>query len=161
MNFEEAERRLDVHRARASEKPRWTLTERLETPEGGWTLSRALFGDVGADIYDFEMFNYVYLLDHATSREALVNGLRELSPLADDALDIAEQMTEGDFYDFKIALAHERGISARGDGESKMPDKYYALILPERLITAIGLAQKAEVPLGAAIIRMMEFEKKP
>lgn len=102
----------------------------------------------------------IYLLDNATSHEALVNGLRELSPLTDDALKIAEQMSDQDFYDFKIALAHERGLSMHGEVGSKLPKKYLALVLPRRLIAATELAQKAQAPLGAVIIRMMELEEE-
>ena len=119
-----------------------------------WQVSRELFGNTGADINDFELFNYAYFLDNAKSLEDLVRGLEELSPLADDALDIARTMTERDFCDFKLALVHERKQE-----ESRMPEKFVRLLLPDNFMIGQPMAEKFEVPLGAAVIRLIEIEK--
>jgi len=117
-----------------------------------WNLSRDLFGDVGADINDFEAYNYIYFLDNVKSIEDLLEGLCQLSPLADDALEVAEHMDQQDFYEFKLALAYER----RQD--SKLPNKYSALVIPNWFIYAIPVTDKCKIPLGAALIRVIESE---
>ncbi len=138
-----------------TEQRRWTLEERFNQ-EKDWKISPRLFGDCGADINDFELHNYNYLLDHARSVQDIVNGLRELSPLVDDALEVAEKMREADFYEFKLALAYERGHI---DYEvSKIPDRYFPLVIPKRFFNAVHLADKYLAPLGAMLIRIMETE---
>ena len=134
-------------------KTRWTLEEREEL--FAWQLSSQLFGDTGWNMNDFDASNYVYFLDTVGSLEDLVEGLRELSPLADDALDIAEAMTPQDFFDFKLCLAHERG-RGKIDG-SKMTKRYRQLCIPKRFVKGCIMAQQFEVPLGAALQRMAEL----
>ncbi len=120
----------------------WTLGTR--------TLSKELFGDAGCDINDFQIDNYTYFLDNVASCEDLVRGLRQLSPLADDALLIAGGMSEREFRRFKRALAKER----RGE-YSNAPKKFRVIIMPERFTPAILLADKFQVPLGTALIKLM------
>lgn len=150
-------------------KTRFTLEERLDVEEeyetaGQWRVSPKLFGDVGVNIYDFQAYNYVYFIDHVTSKEELVRGLRELSPLADDALEIAERMDDLAFVQFKLALKRERS-SVERDGRSSMPLRlplrYGVLLIPKRFFEALPLSEKYEVPLGAVLIRIMEKELKP
>ncbi len=118
--------------------------------------SKELFGDVGADINDFQLFNYTYFLDNVRSLQDLLKGLEELSPFADDALDVARSMTERDFCDFKLALAHERW-----QGESRMPERFFHLLIPDKFIAGQPIAEKFEAPLGAVLIRIMEIEAEP
>lgn len=125
------------------------LEERLQDR---WTLPHELFGDIGSDIHDFELHNYTYFLDNVISRENLVMGLQELSPLADDALRVAERMTDGDFRRFKTALQVERRQE-----NTVMPEKYFSLLIPKIFITAMQIAERFQVPLGAAAIRVIEL----
>ncbi len=128
-----------------------TLREKLDNE---WELSSELFGDVGGDIHDFESYNYVYFLDNVKSLNDLIEGLRQLSPLADDALKVAESMSDKNFHKFKKSLPEERC------GErSVMPKKYDALLVPKRFITVLPIAEKFLVSLGTALIRMIEFEE--
>lgn len=115
-------------------------------------LDWKLFGT--SEIYGLdEMSQYVSFLDKVNPLEDLVRGLAELSPFADDALVVAKSMTEGDFCTFKLALPFER----RGD-ESKMPERFGSILLPDRFIPAIFLSEKAGAPLGATLVRILEVE---
>lgn len=129
------------------------LVQKLQK-DGGWHLPSKLFGDVGADIHDFRTDNYTYFLDHVCSLEDLQEGLRCLSPLADDALRVAESMKLQDFYRFKRSLVYER----QEDRRSSMLRKYYALVLPLRFVHAIMVAERTYVPVGTALIRLAELE---
>lgn len=133
-------------------KPRMTLQKRI----GEWELSYRLFGNIGYNIYDFEMGNYVYFLDNVKSLADLIEGFIQLSPLANDALEVAEQMNENDFYDFKIDLAHERSICQRYEMDSIFPARYIPLLIPEQFVLGSLLADKFIVPLGTALIRIIE-----
>ena len=144
---------------------RITIKERLEMEfdrEEGypWKLSADSFGDVGADINDFMMENYVYFLDNVKSLDDLRRGLIELRPLFDDALEVAEQMSIRDFSKFKRALRREHELSKGKEGKSIMPAKYGVILFPKLLVLSSELAEKALVPLGAALIRMAEFEEE-
>jgi hypothetical protein len=127
----------------------------------GWSVSKELFGDTGCDIHDFESYNYVYFLDNVNSLEDLVKGLTELSPLFDEALIVARKMTENDFFDFKLQLAHERKIvKSEIYEESKLQRKYFPIVLPSIFISAHLITEKYEVPLGVALIRIVrDFSK--
>ncbi len=137
-----------------------TLAERLDVDVdySDWELSEALFGDAGGNFYDFEAFNYTYFIDHVRTQEELIHGLGELSPMADDALDLSMGLTEQEFRDFKIALAHERRV-AHEDGDSTFPRQYDELLLPQRFIEALIIVEKFEMPLGAALIRLLQHEE--
>lgn len=100
----------------------------------------------------------MYFLNNVASLESLEEGLRQLSPLADDALAVAEQMDEEDFSEFKRALSHERHIAQEG-GESRMPIKYGPLLIPERFLVATPVAEKFAVGLGATCMRIMYFQR--
>jgi hypothetical protein len=137
---------------------RMTLEERwrkeLEDCER-WVPSSNLFGDTGSDIRDFEIYNWLYFLDNVNSLEDLLEGLYQLSPLADDALEVAEQMSKQDFRKFKKALAKER------EGENRTePRKYQPLLIPKRFTLGALVAEKFEVSLGMAVIQLMEFGEK-
>jgi hypothetical protein len=110
-----------------------------------------------ADMYCFTIWHYTHLLDNVKSLSDLIEGLFQLSPFADDALEVALAMSEADFIEFKLVLVQERK-SARGEGESKMLEKYFSLVLPERFSMAIMLSGQAAVSLGPALIRIMETE---
>lgn len=106
------------------------------------------FGD-GSDVEG----SYIYFLDNVSSLEELNQGLEELSPFADDALEVTKSMSERDFCDFKLALPAER------DGkDGHMPEQFVSLLLPTRLLKAMFLSQKAAAPLGTTLIRMLEVE---
>ena len=147
-------------------KTRFTLEERLGDegdeyePIVDWKVSPELFGDVGVNIYDFQAHNYVYFLDHVTSKEELIRGLRELSPLADDALDVAEKMDDRAFARFKHALKRERS-PVYGDGRNSMPLRYGVLLLPRRFLEALPLTEEYDVSLGVVLIRIMEKQSRP
>jgi len=119
----------------------------------GWSLPTELFGDMGADIYNFEVDNYTFFLDNVKSLNQLVEGLQNLSPLADDALSIAKKMKEQDFLIFKKVLQYERKME-----DSRLPNKYLSLVIPQKFILANSLAEEYKVPLGAALIRVIELE---
>jgi len=127
--------------------------ERLELKleEDGWPVSGGLFGDTGGDINDFEIYNYTHFLDNVKSLGGLLEGLHQLSPFVDDALKVVEHMNHQDFYEFKIALAYERIQE-----DSKMPERYLALLIPQWFMYAIPISEKCKVPLGATLIRFME-----
>ncbi len=134
---------------------RFKLARKLR--ENPWLLSSDLFGDPW-EMNDFEMRNYTFFLDNVRSLENLLKGLCELSPMADDALRVAEHMNHQDFYEFKLALAYERLVCERQQEDSKMPVRYDTLVIPRWFVYALPLAEKCVVPLGATIIRLMEFE---
>ena len=141
-------------------KTRTTAQERLKEDAEEWQLSRRLFGkDAGYDINDLEEASYVYFLDHVQSHDDLIAGLRELSPLADDALEVAERMSNRDFSKFKLALARERECHGQGE-ESAFPAKYRILVLPRRFIQGSVLAEQFAAPLGAVLVRMLELESE-
>ena len=117
------------------------------------TLPKELFGDAGCDINDFQIDNYTYFLDNVKSCEDLIRGLRQLSPLADDALLVAEDMSEREFHKFKHVLAKER----RGE-YSNAPKKFRVIMMPSLFTPAILLADKFQVPLGTALIKLIERE---
>ena len=119
--------------------------------------------------YDFDMSDYTCFIDRVKSRKDLVEGLRQLSPFADDALEMAEKMDEIDFKKFKRALPRERRAFAELiEGEQlflfprmkgpKMPRKFFTLLIPKRFIQAALLAEKGETTLGVALMRLGIFE---
>ncbi len=122
--------------------------------DGGWCLSRELFGDIGADFHDFEIENYIYFLDNVSSLEDLGRGLKELSPFADDALSVAEKMTEKDFKLFKLKLKSERTQQY----ESSVPNKFINLLIPSRFLQASFIAKSFNVCLGVMLIRIAQTE---
>lgn len=143
------------------ERKRWTFAERAErmwavSSGYGWHLSPELFGDVGCNINDFMTFNYVHLLDHAWSVEDLIAGLQELSPIADDALDVAIAMTAVDFAVFKLARARDK--ASGNQGPTAVPQQFFPLLIPARFIKGVAIAEKFNAPLGAVLIREMERE---
>ena len=150
-------------------KRRTTFEEREEEGFGCWSVSRDLFGDdPGSDIHDFQSDSYKYFLDNVKSLTDLVEGLRQLSPFADDALAVAEKMNEKDFTKFKQALSGERRALSDSHEEQlplflklepltlapKMPRKYFALLIPKQFIIAELAAEKFNVCLGVALIQI-------
>ena len=119
-----------------------------------WGLPKELFGgDAGVDMHDFELYNYRFFLDDVKSVNQLLEGLQHLSPLADDALVVVEKMKEQDFLIFREALQYERKMK-----DSKLPNEYTPLVIPQRFIQAGLLSEKFGVSLGTALIRIMESE---
>ena len=102
---------------------------------------------------DDEVASYKWFLDNASSLDDLILGLTELCPFADDALAVAQQMSEDDFVDFKLCLVAER----RGE-DSSMSEAYRTIVLPEKILQGMLLAEKTKVPLGAALVRIFETE---
>src|SRR3989344_5948621 len=151
-------------------KQRTTFEEREAEGFGQWSVSRDLFGDdAWSDIHDFQSDSYKYFLDNVKSFTDLVEGLRQLSQFADDALAVAEKMSEKDFRKFKRALPGERRALSDSYEEQlqlyqkleppKIPRKYFALLIPKQFITAGFVADKFEVCLGAALIQIMKYER--
>lgn len=139
------------------EKKRWTISERLDIDHAdSWVLSEHLFGKGMIDINDFEPDNYNYFLNNVSSRDGLITGLRQLSPLADDALSVAENMSERDFQRFKSALKAERGC----EFGSAFPRKFRSLILPKNFVSTTILAEKYEAPLGVTLIQLSETNQR-
>ena len=124
-----------------------------------WAPDPSSFGMGSGDIDDLEISHYVYFLDNVKSLSDLREGLHQLSPLADDALEVAENMDEGDFYEFKLALAYERRVQEEG-GESKMPAKYFFLLLPALFLRAVPIAEKFRAGMGSACIRILDLQEK-
>lgn len=140
-----------------------TLEEQLDKNFGsdghGWKVSKELFGNVGIDIYDFEMSNYIFFLDNVATLEDLIRGLQELSPLVDDALAIAKKMNEKDFYRFRKALPRERA-SALIDGQSHMSNKFQGLLLPQLILSSMFLVEEFQVALGVMMITILAEREK-
>lgn len=135
---------------------------RSKLENGPWYLSSRLFGDDRwGDIHDFEFSSYIYFLDQAKSVNDLIEGLRELSPFADDALAVAEHMSEQDFIDFKLALIKERQAVKQEELESCMPRRFGPLVLPKRILDVQlrGIPEKFRVPLGTALVRVLEIKE--
>ncbi len=119
-------------------------------------LSGRLFGHNMATygIVDFEMSDYCYFLDNVKSLDDLIVGLVELSPFANDALNIAQKMSPIDFSVFKLALPRERMAV---DGAPRcMPEKFVALLLPSLFLEALFISSKARVSLGITLLRLWE-----
>jgi hypothetical protein len=132
---------------------RTSLQDRLQSDDPKpWLLSRSLFGDTGAgDIWDFMLENYFFFLENMKSWRDLIDGLEQLSPLADDALEVAETMSNQDFYVFKITLA-------RASQEFvQIPLEYVAILTPNIFSLACPVTEKMAVTLGCAAIRIMEL----
>ena len=135
-----------------TQEQRLKLEEKLDNE---WILPMHLFGvlgDVCVDIHDFEEYNYVHFIDNVGSLTELREGLQHLSPLADEALTVAANMDDEEFYRFKTDLKHER------EGYSEMPEKYLPLVIPPKFILATLLADKYQVSLGLVLIRTIEVE---
>ena len=132
------------------------LRKRLDDLAFGLVLSKDLFGNVPD--CDFEPSHYVGFLDRVVSLSDLIRGLKELDPFVDDALVVAESMTEDDFRVFKTTLTHERNLKHNPDGRSIMPARYYALLMPERFIPAKMIAIWADTTLEVALMRIMQDE---
>lgn len=126
---------------------------KLYQPEG-WCLSFDLFGDAGVNIHDFCAYNYTYFLDTVETRYNLERGLDELSPLADDALELVKMWGEDEFTRFKEELTKERAA----EEDSAFPSEWHCLLIPKRFIFGMILAEQTEAPLGTALIRILEYE---
>jgi len=133
-----------------------TLRKRLNKLAFGLVLSKDLFGYVPD--CDFESFHYVGFLDRVDSLSDLLRGLNELDPFVDDALVVAESMTEEDFREFKTTLTHERNLKHNPGSRSIIPARYYALLIPERFIPAKMIAIRANTTLEVALLRIMQSE---
>lgn len=134
-----------------------------------WPLS-ILFGKPvskywlwAVSMYDFEMEHYIYMLDNVESREQLVSALQELSPLADDALSVAEWMTSVEFAEFReIVPRHHQAVREGVEPQEEVPEQFLKIMLPDQFLYAIPLAEKGVISLGVALVRSWEviFSKK-
>ena len=131
----------------------------IQKLKGPWYLPTNLFckssfREGGCEIIDFESEDYVYFLDNVKTLEEIIEGFHCLSPLADDALRVAESMSHKDFIKFKKALSYER----RQEENSKMPKKYQTIVIPDRFVNAALITEEYQVSLGTALIRLAELE---
>lgn len=134
---------------------------------GVWPLS-SLFGPMVLDEYyndilGFEMQQYIYFLDHVETVSDLVRGLEELSPFADDALEIAEWMSREEFEEFqKVVPAHHQAVREGNEPTEELSDRFTLILLPEQFFSALSIAESAAVSLGVALIRFWEviYSKK-
>ena len=115
-------------------------------------------GSIASQVWDFQMEHYVYFLDNVSSSDALIRGLNDLDPFVDDALKVAQLMTEVGFASFKLALIHERKVARNEAAESIMPKEFSPVVLPLKFLWAMQLAHTAKVAMGTALIRTMEEE---
>lgn len=136
------------------QKTRWTLEDRYKDYKikEGWSLPLPLFyndDSYSGCIYDFEIGNYISFLDNVKSLQDLIQGLRELSPLTDDALSVAEGMNDNDFIYFKLALIKERQNSKLNNNFEQpnvMENKYLPILIPTNFIPASEIADLCKVP---------------
>lgn len=122
----------------------------------GWWISEDLFGewdDRGVPIEDFQMENYRYFLEHLESLADLRRGLRMLYPFTDDALCVAESMTERRFQAFKRFIPESKE-------KKRISKDFFTLILPESFMDGLSVVERFLVPLGVALIRIIEIEHK-
>jgi|SRR3990170_8215937 len=136
----------------ATREQKAKLLEKLTREDNWHFLPRELFGEP-LFLYDLEPKHYNYFLDNVETIYKLREGLHLLSPLADDALAIAEKMSGEDFSVFKLALAYERKRE-----DSRMPREYLSLLAPPTFIPAILAADKFQVSLGTSLIQLMMLE---
>ncbi len=109
-------------------------------------------------LIDFEIENYHYFLDKVSDIDDLIRGLSMISPFANDALDVAEGMTENDFIDFKLALSQER-LASQGLAESRMPKKFLPIVLPDEFMTPLMMDyKKFGVSFSIMLSRYMEVK---
>lgn len=128
---------------------------RREDYRRGWPVR--LFN---GDIMTFEPEDYTYFLDRvATSRKRLIEGLSELSPFADDALTVAEQMSDLDFSRFRQALAKERQRAGDPRISGIFPAKWQCILLPAAFIQAAPARIQYGAPLGCVLIKLAEIER--
>lgn len=128
------------------------MSEKFDDKDG-WDLPQRLFPTSDGLIHDFEVDDYVAFLNSVVSHSDLVEGLQNLSSLADDALIRAQEMTSEDFGRFKEAMARERDLSeAQEESGSQMPEEWLPILMPERFLQAYLMAQSFNVPLGARLL---------
>ena len=123
----------------------------------GWiSLPADLFGTI--DINDFDdASRYNNFLNNVRSLADLQRGLRSLGPLASDAFSVATKMDVIDFIDFKMRLARERMASKSGE-PSRMPERYYPIIIPEKFFMGLRVSSDFGAPLGTTLLRILEVE---
>ena len=117
-------------------------------------FGKTTFGNGGCEIIDFEPEDYVYFLDNVKNLENMIEGFRCLSPLADDALKVAESMGKSEFNKFKKLLSYER----HKEETRTLSKKYLPLVIPKRFFDAYVLSEEYQVSLGIALIRLAELE---
>lgn len=146
--------------SRKESKPknnRPTLEDRLNFKDP-WLLIPPHF-DGFIEIWDFEAHHYVNFLNSTRSIDDLVTGLTQLSPLADDALDLAEKMSDSDFEQFKAELSAERSQAKNLSETTNTQLRFGALMLPSQFLPAQLLAPQFEATLGTALIRIMPLDR--
>ena len=135
---------------------RWTEDGLINDVE--WLPSQRLFGPPAmCDINDFEEAHYVYFLDNVSSWEDLIAGLEILSPLADDALSVAEEMGYPGFEEFKM-IVRDR---SKMESNPEIAEKFRKILIPSKFLAATIMAEKYEVCLGVALVRLMELTESP
>jgi len=136
-----------------SEKTRWTLQDRQNSQEP-WLLCYEFFGEGKRDveIYDFGAPNYTLFLDRATSKPVLIEGLCQLSPLADDALKLAEGLSPVEFLEFRETLTKERSGT-----HTHRTSKFFEILVPRGFVEAQIISEIFEVSLGHTLIGLMEL----
>ncbi|MEK7621698.1 MAG: hypothetical protein AAB415_00810 [Patescibacteria group bacterium] len=124
---------------------------------GRWSGDIYSFGDNrDGNGVEYEEEDYAHFLSKVQTLEDLRQGLKELSPFADDALAVAETMDDADFVEFKLTLAHEKRMLVDHVGESRLPRRYLSLVLPTCLLKAGPVAQEFNVSIGVAMLRLVQ-----
>lgn len=95
------------------------------------------------------------MLDEATDKDNLIEGLKEWSPFTVDALNVARD-DHFDFVLFKVGLVKERAGEFTGEEWVK---SYGKIMLPSRMMRASLLASEFQAPLSIAMQRMVELGK--
>ncbi|MGH7782247.1 MAG: hypothetical protein ACREO5_00155 [Candidatus Binatia bacterium] len=93
---------------------------------------------------------YSKAVDDAKTLPALIQTLAEWKRFAEDALAIAEKMTDADFVEFRMLLAKERRGKFAGE---QFSEKYGAIVMPEKLLISSLVESQYKVPWGLAFLR--------
>jgi hypothetical protein len=101
--------------------------------------------------------DYAAAVSSASDLASLRVVLEDWATYAPDAVTCAAEMTADDWPEFARGLALERSKKFAGQD---WYDRFVAILLPERMVTASMLADQMCVPWGVAFIRLCEEEAR-
>ena len=99
--------------------------------------------------------DYSSEIKNVSSLTELRKLVRFYSPLTDDAIALADRMTEADFEQFKID--RKKLSRARGKTAEYLSDKWGDIVLPSLMLKVGLVAAHFHTPFGVAYIRMKEM----